>query len=246
MQIITHSKHGQNVSDVERAASLVAGTLLTLRGLRGRGASSYLYSIAGVELMRRGVTGRCYAYDALGISTARSSPGTSVPYPVGLRVDETVTVNRGIEDVYKFWRNFENLPKFMRHLESVTVLDDRRSRWEAKAPGGRTVQWEAEIINEVDNRLIGWRSLEGAQVQNAGSVQFHPAPGGRGTVVRVELQYNPPAGIVGAMFAKMLGEEPSQQIREDLHRFKQVMEAGEVATTEGQTSGREESTTVGP
>ena len=162
-----------------------------------------------------------------------------MPYEVGVRVDRAITVNKPREEVYRFWRNPENLARFMKHLESVKVLDDGRSHWIAKAPAGKTVEWDAEVINEVENELIAWRSLPGAGVDNAGSVQFNDAPGGRGTIVKVELQYNPPGGVVGAWLSKLWGEEPSQQINEDLRRFKALMETGEIPTTEGQTSGRE-------
>jgi uncharacterized membrane protein len=129
--------------------------------------------------------------------------------------------------VYSFWRNFENFPRFMSHLESVQASGDR-SRWRAKAPFGGTVEWEAEIVVDRPNEEIAWRSLKGALVPNQGSVRFTPAPGGRGTEVRVELQYEPPAGVVGAAIAKFFGEEPKQQIQGDLRRFKQMMEPGEV------------------
>jgi uncharacterized membrane protein len=126
----------------------------------------------------------------------------------------------------------------MDHLESVRILDGKRSHWVAKAPLGTSVEWDAEIINEEANELIGWRSLEGADVPNAGSVRFRPAPGGRGTEVRVNLEYNPPTGKLGAAFAKLLGEEPERQVEEDLRRFKQWMEAGEIPTTAGQPKGK--------
>jgi uncharacterized membrane protein len=127
----------------------------------------------------------------------------------------------------------------MKHLESIRVLDDRRSHWVAKGPAGRTAEWDAEIINEIENELIGWRSLEGAQVDNAGSVHFKSSPNGRGTEVRVLLQYNPPGGAVGAVLAKLWGEEPGQQIDGDLRRLKQILEAGAVPTTVGQPRGNQ-------
>jgi uncharacterized membrane protein len=153
-------------------------------------------------------------------------------------VDSAITIGKPRSEVYGFFRNLSNLPRFMRHLHSVSALDNRRSRWVAKAPAGRTVEWDAEIINEIENELIGWRSLVGADVQNAGSVQFEDATGGRGTVVRVELQYNPPGGVMGALAAQLWGEEPTQQVKDDLRRLKEIMEAGEIPTTEGQPSGR--------
>jgi len=149
-----------------------------------------------------------------------------------------VTVNKSPGELYRFWRNFENLPRFMNHLESVKVIDGNRSHWVAKAPLGMTVEWDAVIHNEQENELIAWRSLEGADIPNAGSVRFERAPGGRGTIVKVALEYDPPAGKVGATIAKLFGEEPEQQVEEDLRRFKQVMETDAASTTEGQSSGR--------
>jgi uncharacterized membrane protein len=146
----------------------------------------------------------------------------------GIRVKKSITVNRSTAEAYKVWRNFENLPWFMAHLESVSVMDQCRSYWKAKAPLGATVEWVAEITEDHPNQLIAWRSLEGADVPNSGQVRFVPAPGSRGTEVHVELTYDPPGGIIGATIAKLFGEEPSQQVDGDLRRFKQVMEVGEV------------------
>ena len=160
----------------------------------------------------------------------------------GIHVHDAVTIERPAEELYEFWHNFENLPQFMKHLEAVTVLSPTQSRWKAKAPGGLSVEWDAEITQDERARLIAWRSLPNADVPNSGSVRFAPAPGNRGTEVHVELEYNPPAGKLGQMFAKLFREEPEQQIAGDLRRFKQLMEAGELPTTEGQPHG-ERSTT---
>ena len=156
------------------------------------------------------------------------SPVASVPHGGGMKATHTVTVNRPPAEVYRFWRNFENLPRFMDHLERVTVLSDSRSRWRAKAPLGTNVEWEATIINDVADELIAWQSVPGSEIGNAGSVRFTPAPGGRGTEVRVSLSYDPPAGQLGTAIARLLGEEPHAQVAADLRRFKEVMEAGEV------------------
>jgi uncharacterized membrane protein len=145
-------------------------------------------------------------------------------------------------EVYRFWRDFANLPRFMKHLESVQVVDETRSHWVAKGPAGRRVEWDAVVHNEVENERIAWRSLPGSDVDNAGTVWFKDAPGDRGTEVRVELQYNPPGGALGAVFAWLWGEEPGVQIQDDLHRLKALLEAGEIVTTEGQPSGRERQT----
>jgi len=146
----------------------------------------------------------------------------------GIRVRKSITVNRPAEEVYGFWRDFENLPRFMRHLESVETTGEGRSHWKAKGPAGTAIEWDAETTEDRPNELIAWRSVEGADVDNDGVVRFTPAAGGRGTEVHVELNYEPPAGKLGAMVAKLFGEEPSGQVTDDLRRFKQVLETGEV------------------
>jgi uncharacterized membrane protein len=150
-----------------------------------------------------------------------------------VRVEKVITINRPIHEVYQFWRAFENLPQFMRHLQSVDMLAGGRSRWRAKAPAGFSVEWEAEILQDRECEWIAWRSIEGSEVQNSGSVRFKAAPGARGTEVRIQLQYSPPAGMFGRTIAKLFGEAPEQQIEEDLNRFKQLMEAGEISVSDG-------------
>jgi uncharacterized membrane protein len=181
-------------------------------------------------------------YEAAGINTAGTAasknPIVSVPAGHGIKVEQSIIINRSPEELYQFWRRFENLARFMNHLESVTTTGGNRSHWVAKAPAGSKIEWDAEIYNEKENELIAWRSLEGSQVDNAGSVHFTPAAGGGGTEVRVVLKYDPPGGAIGAAVAKLFGEEPSQQIEEDLRRLKQLMEIGAVSKTEGQSSGR--------
>ncbi|SCG74976.1 SRPBCC family protein [Micromonospora coxensis] len=148
-----------------------------------------------------------------------------------------VTVNRPASEAYRFWRDLENLPRFMAHLEAVRVEDLRISHWTARGPAGRHVGWDAEIVEDRPNELIAWRSLPGARVRNAGRVRFVPAPGDRGTEVRVELGYAPPAGRLGRAVAKLFGEEPEQQVRDDLRRFKQVLETGEVVRSDASPEG---------
>ncbi len=157
--------------------------------------------------------------------------------PNEVRVERVTTINRPVHEVYEFWRRFENLPRFMRHLESVEMLENGRSRWRAKGPAGMTFEWNAEILQEREGEWIAWRSVEGSDVQNSGSVRFQAAPGARGTEIRVQLQYSPPAGAFGRTIAKLFGEEPSLQMREDLNRFKQVMETGEVTRSDGSPDG---------
>jgi uncharacterized membrane protein len=226
-----------NLSDRERWLSLVGGGLLGVFGLTRGNLPGFALACVGGALIQRGLTGHCYAYEALGIDTARHGPQVSVPTGHGIKLARSVTINRSAEDLFRFWRNFENLPRFMNNLLSVTT-QGKRSHWAARGPLGKPVEWDAEIITEEPNRLIGWRSLEGSEVATAGSVHFTPAPGGRGTEVRVVMKYEPPAGKVGALIAKLFGEDPARQIREDLLRFKHLMETGEIPTTAGQPSCR--------
>ena len=238
----SRGSHGQspalavNVSDYERLASAIAGGALALYGSSRRTLGGTALAAIGGCLVFRGVTGRCPVYAALGIDTGKHSPRASVYAGHGVRIDKTITINRSPEELYRFWRRLRNLPQIMRHLEAVEETSTKRSHWIAKGPLGRKVEWDAEIINEDEDRLIAWRSLEGSEVATAGSVHFERAPGGRGTVVRVELKYEPPAGKVGAWIVHMLGDDPDQQIQEDLRRFKEMMEAG--PTTGGPSSPR--------
>jgi uncharacterized membrane protein len=190
---------------------------------------------AGARRRRAAVTTAAVAgLTALDQLTAQRSTGGTRST---LHVEASITVNRPPEEVYRFWREVEKLPDFMYHLESVRVNGARTSHWTAKAPAGRTVEWDAEIVEDVPNELIRWRSAPGARVKNAGVVRFATAPGGRGTEVRVELAYMPPAGALGAAVAKLFGEEPEQQVRDDLRRFKQVIETGEIVRSEGSPLG---------
>ena len=154
-----------------------------------------------------------------------------------IEVHKSVTINRPIEQVYEFWRTLDRLPTFMQHLESVDVVGARESHWVARAPGGGTVEWDAQIVEERPNELLSWRSREGSEVDNVGLVRFSRAPADRGTEVHVQLSYDAPAGLVGATVAKLFGEEPEQQVSDDLRRFKQVMETGEVVRSDGSLEG---------
>jgi uncharacterized membrane protein len=154
-----------------------------------------------------------------------------------IHAQRSVTIKRNRDEVYRFWRDLDRLPTFMMHLESVRQQDGRRSHWVATAPAGRHVEWDAEIVEDRPGELIQWRSLEGSEVSNGGAVRFADAPGDRGTEVHVDLHYDPPGGRLGATIAKIFGEEPEQQLRDDLRRFKQVMEAGEVVLSEGSLDG---------
>ncbi|MEO8200026.1 MAG: SRPBCC family protein [Gemmatimonadota bacterium] len=152
------------------------------------------------------------------------SPVASVHRGAGIRIEKTVIINRSAHELFTFWREFENLPRFMTHLDSVKIIDARRSHWVVKGPAGLHYEWEAEIHNEKPDELIAWRSTYG-EINHAGSVRFKSLPEGAGTEVIVELRYEPPAGKLGELFAKLAGEEPVQQVEEDLNRFKEVMES---------------------
>ena len=157
----------------------------------------------------------------------------------GRTVTAAVSIDRPPEAIYEFWRDFANLPQFMRHLEEVRVADGgMQSHWQAKGPGGASVEWDAEIVEDRPNELISWRSLPGSQVANGGTVRFEPAPGGRGTNIRVELDYEPPAGPIGVVVAKLSGEEPGQQVPDDLRRLKQILETGEVVLSDATVGER--------
>jgi uncharacterized membrane protein len=232
-------RSGRNISDVERWTSIAAGTALALYGIRHWRGGGWMHATLAALLFRWGVTGRCEVYDLFGINTAGTGGDTrrALGGRNGIHVEESVTINRPVHDLFEFWRNFENLPRFMEHLESVERLTETISRWRAKGPAAYTAEWNAEIINEIPDKLVAWRSIEGADVVSAGSVHFEDAGPGRGTRIRVRLQYSPPGGKVGAAVARLMGADPAREIREDLRRFKQLVEAGEVARTDGQPRG---------
>lgn len=227
-----------NVSANERWLSLAAGGTVAGLCLSGR-TPPILSSIVGGYLIYRAMTGNCPFYQVLGVSTSDSTrPQTAIAAGHGTRVEHAVTVNKPASEVYRFWRDFENLPRFMTHLIDVDTTTDNRSHWIAKGPLGMKVEWDAEIVTDTPNKVIGWRSLDGSDVDTAGSVHFTELPNGRGTEVRVELKYDPPAGKLGAAVAKLVGMDPHAQIKADMRRFKQIMEAGEIPTTDGQPHGQ--------
>jgi uncharacterized membrane protein len=235
----------ENVGQAERVVSGVAGGALVAYGLKAGGLLGATLSLLGGSLLYRGATGHCQMYEAAGINTAGEGRVGSAQREANpsnrVHVKKSVTIDKSAAELYSFWRNFENLPQFMTHLESVKVLesDGKRSHWVAKAPLGQSVEWDAELTSDVENERIGWKSIEGSQIANSGVVEFL-STSNRGTEVRVVLTYEPPAGYVGTLIAKLFGEEPNQQVADDLRRFKMLMESGTVMTTEGQPSGRDE------
>lgn len=216
----------RNIRTWQRVGSVAGGLALLYAGGR-RPAMRGVARIAGVGLLARGLSGYCPVTAARG-GMAHDDTKVALAGRRGVHVHERVTIGRPRDEVYRFWRHLSNLPRFMKHLERVDEIDARRSHWVARAPFGRRVEWDAEIINEIDNELIGWRSLPGADVVTAGSVRFEDRPG-NATEVIVHLQYEPPAGRLGAWVASLAGEEPSRQIREDLRRLRWCLETGEHA-----------------
>ena len=218
---------GAEAGETERWASLVGGGAMVLMGLSQRSLRGVLMAVAGGGLVYQGVTKQStiqQAQEAIGINKT-------------IKVEKTVTINKPADELYRFWHDFENLPRFMKHLKSVSVQNDKRSHWIANAPLDSSVEWDADILEDRENEFISWASVEGADVENSGFIRFKKAPGDRGTEVKVVLEYSPPGGALAAAFAKLFGEEPEQQIGDDLRRFKMLMEAGEIATTEGQSKG---------
>jgi uncharacterized membrane protein len=223
---------GVNVGDSERFLSVAGGGLLAWMGAKQGGLLGAALATLGGSFIYRGLSGHCMCYAAMGVNTAGThSTQASVAAGHGVKIVQAVAINSSAEDLFNIWRDFENLPRFMSHLIRVKRRG-KKWRWVAHGPAGTEVAWEAEIITEDPGRMIGWRSLEGSQVNTAGSVHFTPLPAGRGTEVLVTLKYDPPGGTLGAWLAWLFGQDAAKQIREDLRRFKQLVETGEIARRE--------------
>jgi uncharacterized membrane protein len=212
--------------DAENWLALSTGALLLLVGASRRSVGGALVAISSAPLLYRGITGH-WPTLANG-STHPDNTKTALAGARGIHVRESIRLEVPLADVYRFWRRLENVPRFMRHLDRVTESSDGKSHWVAIGPAGLRVEWDAEIINDVENKVLAWRSLAGSDVVTAGSVNFDSVRDGRSTQVSVHLQYAPPAGKTGALIASLFGREPSQTIREDLRHFKQMLEAGEM------------------
>lgn len=228
----------RNVGDVDRALSVMVGSALASFGLRRRGLPGFALAILGAELLRRGATGHCRLYRALGITSATDGRFGALPHRPdvtsraatvnarrAVKIERSVIVLRPAAELYAFWRDFANLPRFMQHLERVECLEAGRSHWVARLPGGERVEWDAQIVNEIENELIAWKTVGHPDVAHAGSVHFRAARGGRGTEVRLVLDFEPPATEVIGGAGRALGRAPDALIRDELHRFKQVIES---------------------
>jgi uncharacterized membrane protein len=244
----TRVRAARNVADSERVGSVALGAALVAYGVRRRDPAGLAAALFGGAFVLRGATGRCPVYESLGVSTGSADAilggqsrsdvagrGATVNARKAVRVERSVMIESPREEVYAFWHDFENLPKFMRHLVSVRVDSATRSHWVAEGPMGHVVEWDAELVNDVPDTLIAWKSVGDADVPNAGSVHFYDMPAGRGTMVTVMLEYEPPGGRVGAAIVRLFGEDPEREVRDDLRHFKELMEIGDIepATANG-------------
>jgi uncharacterized membrane protein len=231
-----------NLAHDERTLSLLGGAIMLALALLRPKKFGLLLAPTGIMFFYRGLTGRSLVYTVLGRNTAvhNETASVSVPHQQGVHLSSSITIARPVEDVFAYWRDVTNLPKFMHYLDSVTVKSPTESHWRVNGPAGITIEWDAEIIHEEANTVIGWRSLENPYVDHAGSVRFKPAPADQGTEVHVQLEYAPPGGKAGAALMGFFSELPERQILNDLRRLKQYLEVGDVAPIDGQPSGREQ------
>lgn len=216
-----------NAPMIERGLSLVSGVGLLVIGARMGGIKGLIVILCGADMVFRGITGHSWLYRLFGVNSAEVNVPreAAVPHQQGMRIEDSIVINRPVDVVYDYWRNFENLPTFMRTLKDVDVIDDARSRWTASGPAGITLTWEAEIINEKMDEMIAWRTTKGANVPNAGSVMMKPTPDGRATELNLKIEYMPPGGALGQVFATVMGQNPQKQMRDDLQRLKEILEA---------------------
>lgn len=249
-----------NVAYTERQIAVAAGGALLLHALLSRSRYRLLTGTLGAALIWHGQSGHSPFYEALDVNTARDQGGQPgrVPWPgepehrprdAGrseerplpqnvIEIKRAVIVDTSSDELYDYWRKLENLPTFMNHLKEVEQTDETHSHWVAKLAGGLPVEWDAEIVEDIPGQRIAWRTLPDSQVEQLGSVEFKPATGERGTVVSVEIRYSPPGGIIGETFANLLNGVTAQQVKDDIRRFKSLMETGEIPTVDGQPSGR--------
>lgn len=223
-----------NVGQVERAISVAAGGALAAAGLRKRGVAGVALALAGAELARRGITGHCRVYDALGLSTRSTrdvrdrddvtSRAATVNARKAIKVERSILVQRPAEELYTLWRDFSNLPRFMRHLDSVYCSDELHAHWVAHLPGGESIEWDSEIVNDIPGQLIAWKTVGHPDIAHAGSVHFTPRSG-NATEVRIVFDYEPPFARAIGSIASHFGLTPDSLIDGDLQRFREFAEA---------------------
>jgi uncharacterized membrane protein len=227
---------GPTFQEIERWGAIAIAAGLVGYGVSRRSAGGWCMAAAAAPLVYRGVAGH-WPGGFEGFVRPSGDTREALGGSRGVNVRESIRLENPVDEVYRFWARLENLPRFMSHLVSVADLGGGRSHWVARGPAGVTVEWDAEIINQLTTRVLAWRSLPGGDVTSAGSVTFEPARAERGTQVTVSLQYAPPAGPLGRAVATLFGREPSQTIREDLRTLKQMLEAGEIARATGSRMG---------
>lgn len=230
-------KPTKNVGTGERMASLAGGAALALAGRQKGNMGGLVLAILGAGLLYRGASGHCMCYQKLGISTADQTKNSVIPAQQGVKVEKQFTINRPAADLYNFWSELNNLPRVFKHLSSVERQDGNVSHWVADGPMGKRIEWDAEVLNDHANELIAWRSLPGGHIDTAGSVRFEPTKNNRGTVMTVSMKYNPPGGQVGHRLASWFDADLESKLNDDLRRFKSLMEAGEIPSTQGQPQG---------
>lgn len=250
MRMQSLSRSPRNVARSERVGSVAIGAALVTYGARRRDPVGLIAAMFGGAFVLRGATGHCPVYRAIGVSTGSADAvlgrprsdvtgrSATVNARKAVKVERVVMIEADRHTLYEFWRDFQNLPRFMGHLVSVRVRSPIRSHWVARGPAGTTVVWDAEIVNDIPDSLIAWKSVAGATVPNAGSVHFTEMPGGGDTIVRVVMEIEPPTGKLGFAMAKLFGEDPERELREDLRRFKELMET-EVADPLPRSGGGE-------
>lgn len=221
---------GVNMGDMERAISAICGAALAGWGLRRRDGMGALGIAAGAALILRGATGFSLAKKAVELTPFEKETAEKYGWNSAAVTRQSITIDKPRTEIYALWRNFENLPRFMKHVERVERRDDRHSHWVVKAPLGRHVEWDATVTEDRPNEYIAWQSDDDADIRNAGWVEFREAPAGQGTEVTAVIAYEPPGGKLGRLAAKLFGEEPGVQARSDLRRLKQMMEGGEMPT----------------
>jgi uncharacterized membrane protein len=233
-----------NVGPAERWASVLGGGILAGAALRKRGVGGALLGAVGAGLLLRGVTGHCPVYGALGMDTAHGrdgkgecETGRALDEVEGVRLEAVVKVNRDAADLYSFWRDFTHAPLFMERIRSVTPLGETRSRWVMDGPMGRSWEWESEVTGEREGEYIAWSSVEGSDLPNRGAVWFTPTAGGTQTEVRLVMEFDPPLGVIGQAMASAFHGFPQSMMQEDLRRFRQLAETGEIPALRGQIPG---------
>jgi uncharacterized membrane protein len=223
-----------NIGKTDRIVSVIGGLLLAAYGIRKGDVTGATLAGIGTALVLRGATGFCPVTKAMGVNSAERES-------VSIDISASLTILKPREDVYGYWRQLENLPQFMKHLERVEQISTNQTKWKASVPGGLgTIDWTAEITEDIEDELIAWSSLPGSDIDNAGEVRFKDAPAGRGTIVQAKISYRPPAGFLGGKVVKLFNPFFRQMVKEDVRRFKRLMETGEILTIEGQPTGEKQ------